>query len=116
MDEDVLKTAVQGEWNHPLRSEKLFWSVPRLVLVGVPWICGVAEAKDRFFLTAYYMLSDLWSGHSGEWPSRTFIHFKQMEYKYPEGKVLTDDEAKQLFRKEMDEQIDALKRKHGMAT
>ena len=59
MDEDVLKTAVQGEWNHPLRSEKLFWSVPRLVLVGVPWICGVAEAKDRFFLTAYYMLSDL---------------------------------------------------------
>ena len=49
------------------------------------------------------------SGH------HTLTHFKKMEYKYPEGKVLAYDEAKELLRKEMDEQIDALKRKHGMA-
>ena len=43
------------------------------------------------------------------------IHEKQMEYKYPKGKSLTDEEARELLRKDMDEQIDALKRERILA-
>ena len=47
----------------------------------------------------YYFFSVSWSGSS----DRSRIHEKKMEYKYPKGKSLTDEEARELLRKDMEE-------------
>jgi len=116
MDKAVLKEAVQSESNNPLRSEMLCWSVPRTMILvwgscflftgrGVPFIID-------WFYCHYYLCSDYLCSGSYD---RFNIHRKQMEYKYPKGKSLTDEEARELHRKDMEEQIDAWKRERILA-
>ena len=117
MDKAVLKEAVQRESNHPLRSGMLCWFIPRtMVLVWGSCVLFTGCANDQspvvpfiidWFYGFYYLISSPWSDGSFD---RYGIHEKQMEYKYPKGKSLTDEEARELLRKDMEAKIDALKR------
>ena len=116
MDKAVLKEAVQSESNNPLRSGMLCWSVPRtMILVCGSCVLFTGCANDQspvvpfiidWFYGFYYFISSPWSGSF----DRCNIHEKQMEYKYPKGKSLTDEEARELLRKDMDERVAAMKR------
>ena len=117
MDKAVLKEAVQSESNNPLRSGMPCWSWPRtMVLVWGSYVLFTGCANDQspvvpfiidWFYGVYYLIS---SGID-----RYDIHKKQMEYKYPKGKSLTDEEARELLRKDMEERFDALKRERILA-
>jgi thiol-disulfide isomerase/thioredoxin len=111
MDEAVLKEAVQSASNNPLRSKKLCWSLPRTIVLTLGscvlfTACAneqspvVPYIRDWFFCYSC-MISLLWSGREAF--ERLQIHERQMEYKYPEGKVLTDEEARELVRKEFED-------------
>ena len=123
MDKAVLKEAVQSESNNPLRSGILCWSVPRtMILVCGSCVLFTGCANDQspvvpfiidWFFCYYCMISSVWSGPEAF--ERLRIHEKQMEYKYPKGKSLTDEEARELLRKDVEEQIDALKRERVLA-
>ena len=112
MDKAVLKEAVQSESNNPLRSGMLCWSVPRtMILVWGSCVLFTGCANDQspvvpfiidWFYGFYYFISSPWSGID-----RCNIHEKKMEYKYPKGKSLTDEEARELLRKDVEAQIDA---------
>ena len=119
MDKTVLKQAVRSESNHPLRSGMLRWWFPRTVVL-VPGSCvlftGCANDQSPvvpyiidWFYSYYYLISSPWSRDDSDF-DRFRIHEKQMEYKYPKGKSLTDEEARELLRKDMEAKIDALKR------
>ena len=65
-----------------------------------------------FIIDWFYFHYYFWSLNH----DRCIIHCKQMEYKYPKGKSLTDEEARELHTKDMEELIDAhLKRERILA-
>ena len=119
-DEAVLKEAVEGAKHKGMvKGNRLKFLFELAFLNTILWVgfsvvtacCEpqspvVPYIKDSFFLLYYATMLEF--GLSSDY-ERLEILGKQLEYKYPKGKTLTDEEARELAK----EQIEAVAREYG---